>query len=203
MRMSRLAITHRQRIRFLLIAVALCLPLPLDAKIAPSVRERIAARFPPAVPHRGLLNAQDPLEPGKLRGFVVLLKDGLPAEKAFWFITNQDYEYRPVVIDGETIATRRGPTYTYLRMGQVMAIAALEFSGNTVYLKLLSPEIVAHAGSKENHPSRVAVMLGFRLSKHVAAEDPAGALAAIETWLKPFPDQPSAAAHAARLISPK
>lgn len=185
------------------IALGLMLPASLHAKVAQSVRDQIATRFPPAIAHRGLESAQAPIEPQKLRGFVVLERDGLPAEKAYWFITNQDYEYRPAIIDGEMLTTRRGSTYTYLKRGQVMAIAGIEYSGNTVYFKLLSVESVARAAKEEKHSSRVATMLGFKLTKTLAAGAADPVLQLIEGWLKPFPDRASAEAYAAQLALPK
>lgn len=186
-------------LRLLSLSVVLFLPAVGVAKIGTSVREQVVARFPPAATHRGLMTAQSPLEPEKLRGFVVIEKGGIPAEKAFWFVTNQDYEYRPVVIEDETIATRRGTTYTYLQPGQVMAITALEFSGNAVYLKLLSIAPVAREGAREKHPSRVATMLGFKFPKAVAASDADAVLNTIASWCKPFPDRAGAEAYAAQV----
>lgn len=179
------------------------LMFPAFAKIAKPVRERIEARFPPAHVHEGLFTAQQPLEPTKVRGFVVLARDGLPAEKAYWFITNQDYEYRPVVIDGKTIGTRRGSVYTYLRRGQILLIAGIEYGKDTVYVKCLSPGPMAREGGAERHPSRVALMLGFRLPKAALATDADAALRIMEEWIIPFPDRAGAEAYAAQLVSPQ
>ncbi|MBI2346114.1 MAG: hypothetical protein HYV03_04370 [Deltaproteobacteria bacterium] len=184
------------------IACVICLfsataALPAHARFAKTVRAELVARFVPAMMHRGLLTAQEPLEHGKLRGFVVIERDGLPADKAYWFITNQEYSYRPVIIADDTITTRGGLAYMFLKRGQVMAVTGIEYSGQTVYLKLLSPEPVVPPGRRERFPSRVATMVGFKFPKAVADGDPAAVLATIESWVKPFPDRAGAEAYAA------
>lgn len=176
--------------------------LPVDAKFGPAVRERIEAVFTPAVAHGGLLTAQEPLDRTKLRGFVVLEKAGLPAEKAYNFITNQEYEYRPVVIEGNRMTTRRGPSYLFLSQGQLMVIAGVEYSGNTVYLKLLSPEPMAHATAHDVRPSRVALMLGFKFPKAVAETDAETIRKTIEVWCKPFASRADAEAYSLRMTAP-
>lgn len=190
------------RCRLLLTLIGLILPLSLHAKVAKPVREQLEARFPPAVAHAGLLAAQEPLDPAKLRGFVVLEKDGIPAGRAFWFISNQEYDYLPVVIAGDTLSVRRGTAYTFLQRGQVMAIAGVEWSGNTVYIKLLSRDHVMRTTQRERHPSRVAVMLGFKLPKATMEGDADTVQQTIETWLKPFPDRASAEAYATQYARP-
>lgn len=188
-------------IRWILL-IGLLWPLPLHAKITAPVREQLEARFPPAVAHAGLLTAQEPLDPAKLRGFVVLEKDGIPAGRAFWFITSQEYDYVPVVIEGDSLSVRRGKAYTFLQRGQVMAIAGVEWSGNTVYFRLLSPDHVVRATKLERHPSRVAVMLGFKLPKATMEGEADTVRQTIEPWLKPFPDRASAEAYATRYTQP-
>lgn len=185
------------------LATASCLMFAslAHAKVTTTVRDRIAQSYPPAIMHGGLETAQEPLEPEKLRGFVVLEKDGVPAEKAYWFVSNQEYEYRPVVVSGDQLETRRGKIYTFLHRGQILVVAGIEYSGNTVYLKLISPETVARS-PKEPHPSRVTLMLGFKLPENVAAADADAAIRTIEAWLRPFADRPSAERYAIEIVSP-
>ncbi|MBI4239031.1 MAG: hypothetical protein HY696_11550 [Deltaproteobacteria bacterium] len=188
-----------------LLASLLCSPLAF-AKFSPDLSTAIENQYTPAVAHKGLLSAQQPLEAAKLRGFVVLLQGGIPAEKAYWYVTNQDYEYRPMVVDVATgrMKTRRGTVFTYLDRGQVMLIAGVSYVGNTVYLKLLSPEVYRPTAKNERHPSRVATMLGVKFpAAQLKAGDAPSLLATLEQWAKPFPDRATAEAFATQLRAMK
>lgn len=176
------------------------------AKFNPDLSAAVEGQYSPAVPHDGLKSAQQPLDAAKLRGFVVLMEGGIPAEKAYWFVTNQDYEYRPMVVDvaNGRMKTRRGTVFTYLDRGQVMLVAGVSYVGNTVYLKLLSPDVYRATAKDDKHPSRVAVMLGLKFgSAQLKAGDTQPILAALEQWAKPFPDRARADAFAAQLRAGK
>lgn len=192
-----------RRFPIIIMILSLGLASPAWAKVSDPVRKAVAAEYLAAVEHPGLHSAQEPLEPGHLRGFVTLIQGGIPAAKADWFVTNQDYEYRPVVVDvaTNTLRSRRGKIYTFLDTGQVMLIAGLQYSGNTVYLQLLSVEPFTPTAREERHPSRVGVMLGFKLPKAMLAGDGAEVLQALQAWVRPFPDRAGAEAFAATLRS--
>lgn len=173
------------------------------AKLPEALRTAVTAEYRPAVDHPGLHSAQEPLEPGQLRGFVTLVQGGIPAAKAEWFVTNQDYDYRPVVVDlaTNTLKSRRGKIYTFLDTAQVLLIADTLYSGNTVYLKLLSAEPFQPLVRTERHPSRVGVMLGFKVPRSMTSDDGTAALQALQAWVRPFPDRAGAEAFAVTLRS--
>ena len=194
--------------RYLAIGIFLTVGLaagPVSAKIDRATRTRIEATFQPAVEHPGLRNHQELLLPGNLRGFVTLVQGGIPAEKSEFFITNNVYEYRPVVVDvksGST-TTRRGKAYTYLDRGMVMIISGVKYFGNTVYLELLSSNIYAKHTLKEKHPSRVAVMLGFKLPAATVAAGSDAVIAELSKWVQPFRDRGNAEEFAEELRGSK
>lgn len=193
-----------------IVAAASVLPLfalavPAEAKLPPKIAEAIESAYPPAEPHRGLDSAYVQPEPAKLKGAAVVMKGGVPAERARFFISWDEYDYRGVAVDlrrgKEEVTTRRGAPYAYLKPGDVMLVAGIKELGGTVYLKLLSAEVyVPENRRSEKRHSRVAVMLGFTLPKAILADDDApAALAAIGEWLKPFPNCDEAKAYAMKI----
>lgn len=172
------------------------------AKPPAKIWDAVTTNYPPALPHRALETAYDEPDPTKMRGFVVLERGGIPAEKARFFISWDDYDYRGVVVHldkaGE-MTTRRGTPYTYLKRGDVMAVAGVKYFGGTIYFNLLSNDIyIPENRQSEKRHSRVTVALGFRLPRAYLKEDNAeGALKEIGLWLKPFSDAESAKVYAA------
>ncbi|MBI2342725.1 MAG: hypothetical protein HYV02_00050 [Deltaproteobacteria bacterium] len=188
------------------VAVVLGMPALARGGIDQSLRNAIDTEFPPARPHRGLLTAQAAIEPQKVNTYVVLLRGGIPAGKAEFFITNQEYDYRASVIDvaTESISTRRGKVYAYLPVGQVMLVAETKYSHRTVYLKLLSASVYEGRRLSEKHPSRVATMVGFTLPREMVTQrDRDAALAALTKWVRPFHSLDAAMAFAEELSSPQ
>lgn len=189
----------------LLVAIVVALiggwSVPAQAGMKPSLRAAVDGHFAPAQPHRGLETAQEPIDAAKVHTYVTLAHGAIAAAKAEWFVTNQAYEYRPVLIDVAkgTITTRRGKVYTYLDRGVVMMVTATEYSGNTIYLKLLSADV--HRSMKEKHPSRVGVMLGFKFPAAQLSDSNANAvIAEIQKWVRPFRDYRAAAEFSAQLV---
>lgn len=182
------------------VLLILLVAAPLWAKIPQDVQALIEGTFVAAAPHAGLLSSQEPLQKRYIRGYVTLVQGGIPAAKADWFITNQDYEYRASIMDVQSgaIRSRRGGAYTYLDAGTVLLIAAVEYSGNTVYLKLLTPDVYDPPGRHEKHPSRVSSMVGFKFPKAMAGDADA-MLAELTQRVRPFNDRTSAEAFAATL----
>lgn len=174
------------------------------AKLPPKIEDALLKDYAPAEDHKGLVSAQvDPL-PAKLHSFVVVEKGGIPAERAHYFIGWDDYDYRGVTVDlmrDERVDTRRGPIYTYLQRGDVMAVAAIKDFGNAIYLKLISADVyVPTSREKDKRHSRVTVMLGFKFPKQVFKEDNAEeVLKKIGDWLKPFSNVNEAKVYAAAI----
>lgn len=143
-----------------------------------SFKDAFEAEFRPAQRHRGLEIAEAPLDPKKLNGFVEVMRDGIPAEKADWFIGYENYEWRGAYITGDSISTsRRDKPYAYLKPGDVMAVAAVEYQLGKVYMKLISPEVYIAAGEKGRHPSRVTTMLSLDINDQT--------LPVIRKWVRP------------------
>ena len=185
----------------MVLAFCLLLVMPAQAKFPPKIKEAVFDAYPPAEPHRALETAYEQPDPSKMKGFVVLEQGGIPAEQARFFISWQEYDYRGVVIHLEKddkMTTRRGAPYTYLKRGDVMAVAGIKYFHRTVYLKLLSSDIyMPETKRKEKRHSRVTVMLGFRFPKKIMKEDNAKeVISAIEKWLRPFPNVKEAKAYA-------
>ncbi len=165
------------------------MPLPVLAKYKEPVRRSVLQLFQPAIPHRGLKTAQAPLEMDKIRSFVVLVQGGLAAERAYWFITNQEYNFHPVVVDiaKGAIKSRRGKVATYLDRGTIMALVDVKFSGSTIYFRLLSVDVQGDTGAKRAPPSRVGLLLGLKLPANIAkSAEAAVILKNIEQWIVPY-----------------
>lgn len=186
------------------LAFCLLLAMPAQAKFPPKIEQAMYAAYPPAEPHRALETAYEQPDPSKMRGYVVLERGGIPAERARFFISWQEYDYRGVVIHldkDEKMTTRRGAPYTYLQRGDVMAVAGIKYFHRTVYLKLLSSDTyVPENKAKGKRHSRVTVMLGFKFPKKVIKEDDAEeVIGSIEKWLTPFPDVKEAQAYVTKI----
>lgn len=173
---------------FLLVLITVAYSASAYAKISKEIKAAIAERYTPSLPQEGLYNAQKGLERDKLRNFVVVEKgDVIPAERAFYLITPQKYDYRGAVIDGDRVKTRLGKPYIYIPRGTPMVIAANVFSGRTIYLKLLSIKKLKSPINPKKKPTRVTVMLGFKIDKTtLASNDLQKIFAKIDEWVRPF-----------------
>jgi len=175
-----------------------------SAKLPDKVLAEVLSAYPPAVDSKGLHTAHDKIDPTKMRGYVVVERAGIPAERARFFISWSDYDYRGVVVHvGEEgrMTTRRGTPYTYLKRGDVMAVTGVKEFRDTIYLKLMSADVYVPANrQKDKRHSRVTVMLGFKFPKSMFdSGDASGALGVMERWVKPFKDKGAAEAYATML----
>lgn len=171
------------------------------AKTPQRILAAVIEAYPPAQDHRGLQSAYEQPEKDKMRGYGVMEQGGIPAERARFYITWSDYDYRGVVLhlgEADKMTTRRGNPYTYLNRGDVMAVTGIKNFNDTIYLNLLSKDVyVPENRTMEKHHSRVTVMLGFKFPKEVLErDDPAEVLAVMSQWVKPFRDLSSAATYA-------
>ncbi len=174
-----------------LTAAALLAPAAAGAGNPKKIAEAFRENYPPAEWHKGLESAYDQVDPSKLRGFVVIQKGGIPAERARFFISWDDYDYRGANVhlgDGDRVTTRRGSPYTYLQRGDVMAVAELKEFGRTYYLKLITPDVyIPMERMLDKRHSRITVMLGFELPKEIEkADDAEKAMELVSAWAKPF-----------------
>jgi hypothetical protein len=176
-------------LRALVMLVVLFMFFPAEARISKELKEAFFARFTPAEPHKGLETGAANLEKEKLKTFVVVERDNvIPAERAFYLISPGEYDYRGALVNGERVETRYGQVYTYLPKGTVMAVAGVEYSGDKIYLKLISIKKVQSPLFPKKEPTRVTVMLGFKFPKDViAARDMERIFGEVEGWVKPFP----------------
>ncbi|MBI4211767.1 MAG: hypothetical protein HY540_03935 [Deltaproteobacteria bacterium] len=158
------------------------------AKMPKEMSKVLNERYPSAVSHDGLEVASKKFESEKIRSYVVVKKEGIPAEQARYFITWQEYEYRPAYVKEGKIKTRRGDAYTFLRLGDVMAVVDSSYYGKKIWLRLISPETYVPADrSDEKRFSRVTTKFGVWLPKGVWEIDDASAVAAaFDEWIMPF-----------------
>jgi hypothetical protein len=188
----------------LILALFACAFVPRAHAVPKGINAAVLSDYTPAIENRGLETAYVDPDPSKFRNFVVIEKGGIPAERARHFVTWAEYDYRGVVIhvgEDDRVSTRRGRPYTYLRPGDVMAVAGIKYFSNTIYLKLISDDVyVPLKRSHDKRHSRVTVMLGFKFSKGVIKGDDADAvIAEMGKWLKPFPNLQEARAYARQL----
>ncbi len=195
----------KRSISLIIFCVLAVLASSVSAHAMPgAINEAVLKDYTPAVWHRGLETAYEEPISSMLRGFVVVERGGIPAERARHFITWSDYDYRGVVVhldDKDKITTRRGAPYAYLSRGDVMAVAGVKYFNRTVYLKLISAEVyVPQNRIHDKRHSRVTVMLGFKFPKDVVKDDDASAvIAAMQSWVKPFPNLADAQSYAGGL----
>lgn len=144
--------------------------------------------YAPAQANYGLDRAVVAPDPSKWGAFVVLMKGGLPAERAAFYINWGDYDYRGVTIDGEKVSTRRGSVYTFMQKGDVMAVAGTDKMGRSLYLKLITPDVyIPENRQSDKRHSRVTNMINFKLPKDVYKSDDAEkAVQLLKEWLQPF-----------------
>lgn len=155
------------------------------------ISDAINVNFPKADPHRGLEVAYENVDPSKIHCYVVVEQGGIPAERARYFISWDDYDYRGVVVHldkDEKIATRSGAPYAYLQKDDVMMVADVKYFNDTIYFKLISADIYKpEAKLSEKKFSRVTVMLGFKFPKRIIKSgDAEFVIKEILRWLNPI-----------------
>ena len=160
----------------------------LGAKGPSNIWQEFEKTYPPAEDHRALWNAYVSPDSSKLRTYVVIMKGGVPAERAAFYISWGDYDYRGTTIDGEKVSTRRGSVYTFLKAGDVMAVSDINHIGRTIYMKLLSPEVyIPENRASDKRHSRVTTAIVFKLPKDIHKADDAGkAMELLGEWFRPF-----------------
>lgn len=166
--------------------------------------EAVRDAYPPGEPHRGFETAYEDLDPNKLRGFIVVQQGGIPAERARFFISWDDYDYRGATIhldEQGRISTRIGSVYAYLQRGDVMTVADVKQFGDVVYLNLITPDVyIPDARGVEKRHSRVTVGLGFEIPKSVVKSGDADELLRLMAeWVKPFKNKDDADRYAREL----
>lgn len=158
------------------------------AKPAPELVSAIRQVFTPAEDDRSFVSSQLPLNMNKVRGFAVVKKAGIPAGYAYWFITRQDYEFRPLMIKGTTASTYAGKIDVTLEPGTIMVVTATDVMHKTVQVKLLSKDIIpsVHTEKASRHDTRAAVALTFKFPKlKMTADDASAILERIEEYVTP------------------
>lgn len=174
--------------RFCLVfALAFFIPLVSEAGISKDVFEKFVSTYRPATWHEGLEYAYKNPDQSKLGGMVMVKRDGIPAQRAEYFLDWDKYDYRGVTIDGDSVKTRAGKIYAHLRTGTVMIVAGMEKFGNTLYFKLLSNDIYKPEGELgEKKCSRVSVKLGFRFPSDIVNSDDFNRMNSIvNSWIVP------------------
>lgn len=171
------------------------------AKLPPKIAAVVASNYPAAVPHKAMETAYEQPDSSKMRGYVVIERGGLAAERASFYISWSDYDYRDVTVHadkGGEISTRGGSPYTYLQRGDVMAVVDVGALGRTVYFKLMSADIyIPENKVNQKHHSRVTLTLAIVLPQDIVKEDdPQKALDLLSSWIKPFTNRDEAFAYA-------
>lgn len=170
-----------------MIAVLVLVASGVWAKPAPELVSAIRQVFTPADEDRSFVSSQLPLNMSKVHGFAVIKKAGIPAGQAYWFITRQDYEYRPLIIKDDRAKTYMGKVEVTLEPGTIMVISAVDVFQKTVQLKLLSKDVIPAQGDKPTrHDTHAAVALTFKFPKlKMTADDASTILDKIQDYVAP------------------
>lgn len=192
--------------RIVVFLVIFLIPMAAQAKISDPVWRAINDAYTPAVWNEWLESAYRDPDASKFRNYVVIMVGGMAAERAEHFISWGKYDYRGVKIDAAngTVKNRRGKTYTYLQPGDVMAIAGLDKLGNTVSIKLISPDIYMPLNrANDKKFSRITDTVQIKLPKTAAeGDDPHQAISIMAQYLRPFPSIQSARSFAVTSKNP-
>lgn len=170
-----------------LVLIMMMVAAPAWAKPAPELVAAIRQVFTPANDGRSFISSQVDLDMSKVHGFAVIKKDGIPAGQAYWFITHQDYEYRPFIVKKDSGKTYLGKVEVTLQPGTIMVIASTEIFQKTVEIKLLSKDVIAAKGGKlTRHDTRAAVAMVFKFPELQMKEvDAPIILAKIQEFIAP------------------
>lgn len=173
----------------------------LWAKGTSRIKEEFKTLYPAAIWYEGFERAYNAPDLSRVKGYVVVMKGGLPAQRAAFYISWAEYDYRGVTIDGEKVTTRRDSIYTFLNKGDVLAITDNDSMGRTLYLKLMTPEVyIPENRASAKHHSRVTLEACFKLPKDVLkADDSAKAMELLGEWFKPFKSYEEAKEYTAAL----
>lgn len=157
------------------------------AKPVPELVNAIRQAFVPAEDGRSLVSSQIPLDMSKVRGFAVIKKEGIPAGQAYWFITHQDYEYRPFIVKGDVGKTYLGKVEVVLPPGTIMVVSSADVFQKSVEIKLLSKDVIAvTAGKPGRRDTRAAVAMVFKFPElSMTAADAPAILAKIQEYIAP------------------
>lgn len=184
-----------------LVLIMMMVAVPVWAKPAPELIAAIRQVFEPANGGHSFISSQVPLDMAKVRGFAVIKKAGIPAGQAYWFITHQDYEYRPFIVKGDNAKTYLGKVEVELQPGTIMAISSTEVFQKNVEIKLLSKDVIAaKGGALTSHDTRAAVAMVFKFPELKMTEADAPAiLAKIQDYITPADSLTQAEQVAAQL----
>lgn len=187
---------------FLIFLCATFISIPVVAKDS-KIKQMMAENFPKAETSKGLQYAGEPLDPGTLKGFVVVKQGGIAAQMARYFIDWDEYDYRGVQVDvpDGKVSTRRDPVYTYLKKGDILAVVDVKYFGRIIYLKLITPDIyIPETRMQEKRHSRVTLTLGFKMPSEFFKQDDADAVMnAIKCWVEPFKSLNDAESFASKI----
>lgn len=158
-----------------------------QAKPAQELVDAVNNMFPSAEEHHGVKNSQHPLEMSKVHSFAVTRKGGIPAGTAFWFITKQQYDFRPFLIEDDRAHTFFGKPDVVLEAGTVMVVASTEIFRKTVQIKLLSVDVISErGGTPSSGDTRAAVALTFKFPNlNMSAADIPVVLDKIQQYIMP------------------
>lgn len=169
------------------VLVMMMVAAPAWATPAPELVAAIRQVFTPAEGGRSFVSSQVPMDMDKVRGFAVIKRAGIPAGQAYWFITRQDYEYRPFIVKGDTGQTYLGKVEVMLEPGTIMVVSSTEVFQRTVEIKLLSKDVIAaKSGAPNRRDTRAAVAMVFKFPGLSMTEaDAPTILAKIQEYIAP------------------
>lgn len=175
-----------------IVVLSCAISVQAQAKISDPVWQAIINTYRPAVWSEQLESAYRDPDPANFRSCVVVMVNDMAAERAERFISWGNYDYRAVKLnlsDGR-VKNRRGKAYTYLQPGDVMAVVGLNKIGNTISMKLMSPDVYRPLNrAKDKKFSRVTNTVQIKLPKALAAGGtPEQVLLMVAQYLKPFPN---------------
>lgn len=163
----------------------------------------VKAYYPIAEQHPGLVNEQDNLDRKKVKTYVVIMKEGVPASFPKRFISWQEHQYAASLVKNGKIKLLRGQDFfRTLNPGEIMMVSGLEAFGKKVWLKLLSVELEKYHSESKSKPAHLSSAFGMQFDqKLLNFPDSTVIVQLLSEWIRPFSSYEAAQEFSAKTFS--
>ena len=160
----------------------------------------IKAYYPLAEQHEGLKNEQDNVDEKKIKTYVVVMNEGIPASFPRRYISWQEHLYAGSLVKNGKIKPLRGQAFfRTLHPGEIFMVSDLDAFGKKVWLKLLSTEKYAYSLEAKSKPAHLSAAFGMQFDQQLLNfPDSQTVVQLLSEWIKPFSSYEAAEQFAAK-----